>query len=221
MKYLIFDMDGVLVDNMAFHKRAWVSFSEKLGCPLTEETLANVYGKTNRDTLAYLLKTELSDAEVERLSAEKEQHYRELFQPFLNPVAGLEAFLKVASQQFERLAIATSAPPANVDFVLDGLNIREYFHQIVDETMVSKGKPDPEIYLTSARCLETSPDKCIVVEDSISGVKAAKGAEMAVVGMATTHTKDELNPLVNWVVSDFNELLELLPVIQGKAPVTP
>ena len=218
--YLIFDMDGVLVDSNPFHKQAWQSFSTQLGCAITEEVLEkSVYGKTNRDALTFLLNRELSAQETQQFADEKEALYRELFKPHLQPVTGLNAFLDQMQHErvFESLAIATSAPPDNVDFVLDGLSLRSYFSIIVDETMVTRGKPDPEIYLKTAERLHAKPDECWVIEDSYSGIESARQAGMRVIGITTTHSAEELSPRVHCVISDFNELAEKRPFLTAKS----
>jgi len=214
---LIFDMDGVIIDSNPFHKRAWEAFCQAHGHHLTQEELEKkVYGKTNHDCIIGLF-GELPEMEIQALADKKEALYREIFLPSLAPVPGLSAFLELAPQWFETMAVATSAPPLNVDFTLDNLNIRHYFKTIVDETMVSRGKPDPEVYLTTATCLGRKPEDCVVIEDSLAGIQAAKSAGMKVIGITTTHSPEELAPLVDLVIRDFNDLTERLPDFLRKA----
>lgn len=211
---LIFDMDGVIVANNPFHKQAWDTFCKTHGHHLSEEELRqSIYGKTNHDVLTFLF-GQLTEAEIKLYADQKEALYRELFLPHLAPVAGLMEFLPLASQQFEKLAIATSAPPSNIDFILDHLHIRPCFSLIIDETMVSRGKPDPEVYLITAKRLGILPEQCVVIEDSMSGVESAKRAGMKVVGITTTHSREELKAKnVDWTVEDFIELSATLPQI--------
>jgi beta-phosphoglucomutase-like phosphatase (HAD superfamily) len=115
--------------------------------------------------------------------------------------------LENAKTMFAGLAVATSAPPENVDFVLDTLNLRQFFPIIVDETQVSKGKPDPEIYLKTANLLHANPKQCIVFEDSLSGIQAAKNAGMLVIGVTTTHSAQELANQVAGTIENFNDVL--------------
>lgn len=208
---LIFDMDGVIVDSNPFHKQAWEIFCQKHGHHLSEEELRQqVYGKTNHDALPFLFGN-LTEEQIKTYGEHKEVIFRKLFLPHITPVTGLREFLPIAQQHFEKLAIATSASTPNVDFTLDHLNIRNYFSVIVDETFVKRGKPDPEIYLSAASKLGMPPESCIVIEDSLSGIESAKRAGMKVIGITTTHNAEELQPLVDWVIRDFNELAQKLP----------
>jgi beta-phosphoglucomutase-like phosphatase (HAD superfamily) len=102
-------------------------------------------------------------------------------------------------------AVATSAPPENVDFILDTIGIRKYFPTILDERMVTLGKPNPEIYIKTAKALGLPNDKCIVIEDSISGITAGRKSGSKVIGITTTHSPEELFE-TNLVIQDFNDL---------------
>ena len=205
--FLIFDMDGVIVDSNPFHKQAWQAFCNEHGLSLDDEEMERfVYGKTNPDALAYVYGGRLSDDEVVRLTARKEAHFRELIREHLQPLAGLTEFLSIAERLFEKPAVATSAPTDNVDFTLDTLGIRDRFALITDQNMVSRGKPDPEIFLTTARRLNAPPERCIVFEDSLAGLQAARAAGMTVVGLTTTHSIEELQPLADLLVPDFTGL---------------
>ena len=104
-------------------------------------------------------------------------------------------------------AIATSAPTANVDFTMEHTQLRDYFPVIVDDTMVSIGKPDPEVYIKSGLQLNVSAKRCVVFEDAILGIQAGKSAGMSVVALATTHTREELEATeADVIVDDFQGL---------------
>jgi beta-phosphoglucomutase len=202
---IIFDMDGVIVDTNAFHKKAIHQFCRKYGFELTEEQLrTSVYGRTNKDWITNLFGT-LSENELQAYAEEKEQLFREMYAPYIKPVKGLVAFLeKLVNASIPR-AIATSAPRANVDFVLDKTMLGKYFDTILDERMVTHGKPDPEIYLKTALALGFPNDRCIVIEDSLSGVTAGVKSGSKVIGITTTHTQEELTE-ASIVINDFDEL---------------
>lgn len=202
---IIFDMDGVIVDTNTFHKKAIHQFCRKYGFELTEEQLrTSVYGRTNKDWITNLFGT-LSENQLQAYADEKEQLFRELYAPYIKPVKGLVAFLeKLVNASISR-AIATSAPRANVDFVLDKTMLGKYFNTILDERMVTHGKPNPEIYLKTARALGFPNDRCIVIEDSLSGVTAGVKSGSKVIGITTTHTREELTE-ASFVINDFDEL---------------
>lgn len=201
---LIFDMDGVIVDSNPFHKKAWQQFCASHQCDLSDEDMERyIYGKTNHDAIRHVF-GEVSAAQEEKYTQQKEALYRDLSKPHLAAVSGLSKFLAEAKSKGVPMAVGTSAPPENVDFVLDGLRLRHYFKVIVDVTMVKNGKPDPEVYLLVAQKLDVNPADCTVFEDSLSGIKAGRAAGMRVIGITTTHSKAELAPLCDEVIDDFN-----------------
>lgn len=200
----IFDMDGVLVDSNPTHKIALKQFCKKLGYELSEEQLREkIYGRTNRDWLLNLF-GDLNEETIRQYAYEKESLFRELYDD-IKPVDGLIDFLKKLDDSGIPRAIATSAPRANVDFTLERTNMGDYFPTILDDSFVSKGKPDPEIYLKSAAALGFDPSSCIVFEDSLSGVKAGKLAGCKVVGVTTTHSREELHE-TDYNIDDFENL---------------
>lgn len=190
---VIFDMDGVLVDNNPYHRQAWHVFTKEHGFSLTDDELKrHVYGKINSEIIYYLFGKEVSPKEIKKYSLQKEKIYHELYGQHIEPVPGLIPFLDLLQSNHISRAIATSSPPINVTFTLDGIGAKKYFDVIVDDTQVTKGKPDPEIYLTTAKALDVLPADCIVFEDSLSGVESARRAGMRVIGLTTTHTASEL-----------------------------
>ena len=206
IKAVIFDMDGVMVDNNPYHKKAWRTFVQNHGFDFSEEDLKqHIYGKTNRDILTFVFGPKITEEEIRQYANEKEKMYEVLYRDFIKPVNGLVGFLDLLHSKNIPIAVATSAPPQNVKFVLTAIDVKKYFNIIVDDTEVKKGKPDPEIYLTTAKKLNINPSNCIVFEDSLSGVKSALNAGMKVVAITTTHTKEELSN-ANLVVDDFTQV---------------
>jgi len=201
----LFDMDGVIADTNAFHKQAIKVFCEKHELDVSDDFLEKkVYGRINREWIPELF-GELSDAEVEQLADEKEALFREIYAPHLQPVAGLEDFLKHLQEVGVKAIVATSAPGENADFILDGLQIRHYFEGALNSSHVTHGKPHPEMYQKAAAKLNLAPEACLVFEDSLSGVQSGKNAGCKVVGLTTTHTAEELGD-ADWVLDDFKGL---------------
>jgi beta-phosphoglucomutase len=200
----IFDMDGVLIDSNPTHKVALKQFCRQHGYELTEQQLREkIYGRTNRDWLLNLF-GDLTDETIRQYADEKESLFRELYLD-IKPLNGLLSFMKKLDDLRISRAIATSAPRANVDFTLQRTNMEAYFSTILDDSFVSKGKPDPEIYLKSAAALRLDPAQCVVFEDSLSGVRAGKLAGCKVVGVTTTHTREELTE-TDFNIDDFSGL---------------
>lgn len=207
---VLFDMDGVVVDNLPYHVDAWLLFCERKQIPLTREIFyQELNGMNSKDTFEWFYKRELSRAEVEVLEEEKELIYRAFYRDHLKPAPGLLTFLKDLRDQGIKTALATSAGPGNIDFIVDGLGIRDQFDAIIGGAEVLKGKPDPEIYLKAASLLSVDPVDCWVIEDSLQGIAAGQAAGMRVVGMSTSHTPAELAH-TDLVRPDFMQLFETL-----------
>jgi beta-phosphoglucomutase len=201
----IFDMDGVIADNMGCHTKAWEMFLQKYAPGLKIGDVSSKYGMTNSDLMSFVLSRRLTHAEVERYGEEKEKLYRDLYAADMAPLPGLVDFLKELRGSGTRAVVATSAPKSNVHFLLEGLKVRPLFDAVVDAGHVTKGKPDPEIYLTAASRVGCRPDACVVFEDAIAGIEAARRAAMTVVGVATTLPPEKLVG-VRLVIKDFREL---------------
>lgn len=203
----IFDMDGTLIDNNKYHFAAFRQLFESHGFPklteqLFDEKLSGVPGVAG---LKSVLGEDIGDEDVKALYIEKNENYKKAYAPFIKPVNGLERFLQELKDSGVKMALASSATPANVEFILSHLNIRQYFDSILDSSRLSKGKPDPEIFLKAAQDLNVPAEDCVVFEDSISGVKAANNAKMKVVAITTTHHSGELKP-VDLVIDDYADL---------------
>lgn len=210
-------MDGVIIDSNPYHKKAWLAFCKKYNLFLNEDELENkIFGRTGSEALVYLFGKEISKELSELYIAEINQNYRTLYEPFIKPLDGLVAFLDILKNENIKFAIATSAPFVNINFVLEKTGLTDYFKIIIDASKVKRGKPDPEIYLKTAAKLNTPAENCVVFEDSISGVNSAINAKMKVIGVTTTHTKEELtntnftiNNFVNLNISSLNDLFNL------------
>jgi len=201
----VFDMDGVIVDTNPHHKIALREFAEKYGYSLSEDDLIKkIYGRTNKEWIPNLFERKLSPEEVANYGEEKEQMFRDLYEKDIVEVKGLTNFLEEAKRLDIKMAIGTSAPRSNVDFVLQHTGIAKYFSVILDESHVTHGKPNPEIYINCAVALNYPTAQCIVFEDSLSGVAAGSAAGNPVVGVATTHTAEELGTKI--VIRDFTEI---------------
>lgn len=203
---VLFDMDGVIVDSNPWHKKALDIFFQRNNLKVSEEDLkTKLWGRANKDWIPDIFDVKLSKEEVRSLSLEKEAIWREIYEGSVEPVKGLEAFLEQLKEAKVLATVSTSATTENVKFVLEATAFERFFDAIIDERSFSVGKPDPEVYLTSAMALGIGPEHCIVIEDSLSGVKAGKAAGMKVIGITTTHSKAELSDCDS-VIDDFTQL---------------
>jgi HAD superfamily hydrolase (TIGR01509 family) len=150
----------------------------------------------------------LDDDEVATLNHEKEAVYRELYAPHLKAVDGFEDLVRDARSQGIVLAVGTAAPPANVEFTLDGLDLRRHFETVVGATDVARGKPHPDVFLEAAKRCGAAPANCIVFEDAPLGVEAARRAGMRVVVITTTLPREAFAEFDNVIaiVDDFSSL---------------
>ena len=202
-------MDGVLVDNHIWHFEAWREFGRKHGLNITGEEFAKYFGSTNKQVIVSLFGNLLSDGEISAFGNQKEEIYRKMYRPFIKAVDGLLGFLQYVAGQGIPIALATSAPPENVEFTLQATGLKKYFGVITDSSMVSRGKPDPQVYLVTANKLGVHPAECIVFEDSFAGIKSALNAGMRVIAVATTHKSNELLMYSNEIIMNFEASKEV------------
>jgi beta-phosphoglucomutase len=203
----IFDMDGTLIDNTPFHYKAWQQLFKKRGLPeLSKETyLSQISGVPILNTIKKYFGENLDEAEQRALLSEKQRLYRDFFRPVL-PLNGLETFLNDLKRTGVKIALATSSNMDDIDFIFDAIAIRQYFDAIITGSMVSQPKPSPQIFLKAAEQLGTRPEKCVVFEDSLSGLAAGKNAGMKVVGITTAHPAQTITKLANLVINNYADV---------------
>lgn len=221
MKAFLFDLNGTMIDDMGYHIKAWHTILNNLGADISlERTKEECYGK-NHELLERIFPGRFTEAEKNAMSYAKEEQYQREFRPNLRLIKGLDQFLAKAHAQGIKMAIGSAAIMFNIDFVLDGLNIRHYFDAIISADDVNKSKPDPETYLKCAAALGVDPNDCIVFEDAPKGVESAQNAGMESVVLTTMHTKEEFGAYNNiagfitdytdpWLRTQFSILTALL-----------
>jgi beta-phosphoglucomutase family hydrolase len=184
---LVFDLDGVIVDSNPVHEVSWREYLRCQGVQAPEGFEQRMYGRRNDDIVRDLFGADIGPAEIVRHGTAKEALYREMMRPVLREhlVPGVASFLE--RHRDVPMAVATNGERANADLVLESGGLRRYFRFVVDGGMVSRPKPDPEIYLRTAELLGLPPADCIVFEDSLAGVEAARAAGTRVVALTTTH----------------------------------
>lgn len=203
---VIFDMDGVICHTNPYHSMAFREFFSKRDlAPTDEEFAAHMFGKSNSYILSHFLNRVVEGDELLKMEDEKESLFRQIYEPYIDPIEGIVAFINDLKSNGAKLGVATSAPLANLDLILSKVPIRAHLGSIMASENVKKHKPDPEVYLTSAKNLGVEPDQCVVFEDSFSGVSAAINAGMRVVGVLSSHTKEELPPC-NLYIENYKEM---------------
>ena len=201
-------MDGTLVDNMHVHTAAWGKMLAENGVEMNAHYfLVKTAGKTNREILPTIF-GDISDERILELAHRKESLYQELFLPHRKAVHGAIEFLETAQSLGIKMAVASAAPNTNVEYILDGLDLRKFFAAVTTAEDVKNGKPHPEFFLKSAEKLGVIPTNCIVFEDAIGGFEAAHRAGMKSIGIATVNSIEDILQLDSVVEAhqDFSDL---------------
>jgi beta-phosphoglucomutase family hydrolase len=207
LRAAVFDLDGTLVDNMAFHLQAWVQMGKKLGHAITAEQFERDFaGRKNEEIFPRLLGREVPPDELQRLADEKESTYRALYRAHVRPMPGVTALLDTLAARGIPCAIASAAPEGNRTLVLEALGWRPRFAAVVGPEGL-RGKPFPDIFLAAAKAIGVDPKDCLAFEDAVHGVAAAHAAGMTVVGIRSTTPAELLHAAgARWTARDFTEL---------------
>ena len=188
----LWDMDGVLLDTGEFHFQSWRSVLSAYGIPFSRKTFRDTFGMNNVGILSILLGDELTPELLADISQEKERRFREAVRGHAQPLPGVLDWLERLQAAGIRQGIASSAPQANIDTLVDEIGLRAYFDAIVSGVDLP-GKPEPDLFLKAARLLDVSPARCVVVEDAVAGVEAAVRAGMKCIAVTTTNPADRLS----------------------------
>ncbi len=187
----IFDHDGVLVDSFELHQQAWLELGRRCGLPITPAFIHETFGMTNPSILTRLL-GEIPAAEMERYSNEKEVCYRDLARGRITLMPGMPALLDALTALGVKLAIGSSGPRANLELTVEECGLEGRFSAIASLEDVTRGKPDPQVFLVAAQRSGVAPGGCVVFEDAPVGIQAAKAAGMLAVALLTTHAEPPL-----------------------------
>lgn len=176
---ILWDLDGTLADTEELHFHSWRHVLTPYGIDYTHALFIASFGRTNAEIIPELLGAAASPALVEKISSDKESHYRDLLrQGELQLLAGVQHWLDEFRQQRLQQAIGSSGPMANIVASVEALGIGDYFHSIVSGARLPKGKPDPTIFRLAAAAVGMAPEHCLVIEDSVAGIEAARRAGM-------------------------------------------
>jgi len=203
---VLWDMDGVLVDTGEFHFQAWSETLDEHGILFNRERFRETFGMNNAGILRVLLGRAPEPELLAEIGDKKEERFRRAVKGRAQLLPGVLGWLERLAAKGTRQAIASSAPPANIDVLVDELGLRTYF-QAVASGFDLPGKPDPAVFLWAASLIDVPPERCVVVEDAVAGVEAAKRAGMKAIAVMTTNPAEALRA-ADLVV----ERLDALPV---------
>lgn len=182
---VLWDLDGTLLDSEEYHWLSWRDTMAALARPITRDQFLATFGLRNDEILPRWLGASATRQEIHRVSLEKESLYRKLLREGgVAPLAGAAEWVRRLQGEGWPQAIASSAPRANIDVVLEVLGMASFFQAVVSAEDVTAGKPDPQVFLTAAARLGVRPPACIVVEDSPAGIEAARRAGMHSIGVS-------------------------------------
>lgn len=202
----LFDLDGVIIDSSEFHKQSWVVLMSSKGINFSEEDFKITFGKRNEEILKDYF-PDLPESEIKKMSYEKEELYRKFAKGNIKPIDGSIDTLRLIRENGFKIALVSSTPKENIDFIFKELKLDNFFDAVVSGTDIKQGKPNPECYLIAAAKLGVKPQRCYVVEDSEHGLEAGKKAGAKCIGITTTHKKLKNADIV---VNNFYEMNELI-----------
>lgn len=215
-KGIIFDFNGTLFWDSEKHLKAWREFSKRLrGTSFSDEEMHKyMFGRTNKDIIAYAIGKTPSDTLVSELAEEKESIYRNMCiqdKLHLHLAKGAVELFEYLNQNNIPMTIATMSEKPNVDFYIKEFELAKWFDlsKIVYSNGKIKGKPAPDIFEIAAKNLELQPKDCIVVEDAISGIEAAHNAKIGkIIAITSMNTESfyKSNPFVDEIIHDFTQI---------------
>ena len=212
----IFDHDGVLVDSLECHQQAWIELERRTALGLTPEFIHATFGMTNPSIFRRLRGDAITEAEIQRYSDLKEECYRAVARGQIHLMDGVREVLDALTARGVKLAIGSSGPRANLELTVAECGLEGRFAAIASLEDITRGKPDPQIFLVAAAKSGAAPARSIVFEDAPVGIQAAKAAGMYAVGLTTTHPAAALEEagadevVANLVGYDVDRLLERL-----------
>lgn len=180
---VIWDVDGTLVDTAELHFAAWAKLAAEMGRPFNRADFAATFGRRNPEIIRFLFRQEFSDAEVAQIGETKETYYRSAAEGGVQLLPGVRELLDGLHARGVRQAVGSSAPRGNLDLILKLTDSRRYFDAVVGMEDTTRGKPDPQVFLVAAEKLGVPPVRCVVLEDAVAGVEAAKAGGMKCVAV--------------------------------------
>lgn len=184
---VLWDMDGTLVDSEEYHWLSWRDTMQSEGVTITHDQFLKTFGQRNDSILPQWLNSAATPESIVRIGDSKEELYRKLVhEGRIEPLPGVLEWIERLREQGWRQAVASSAPRKNIEVVLDAMGLAGFFDALVSAEDVTAGKPDPQVFQKGAERLGMAPARCIVVEDAVPGVEAARRAGMRCIGVSRT-----------------------------------
>ncbi len=203
---VIWDMDGVIVDSAQLHFRSWRTAFRAYQSGYTYEDFRHTFGQKNDVAIRSILGDQVGPELIDSITREKEVCFRSLVKSGeLEVFPGTMDLIRGLHRAGFKLAVASSAPAENIGIILRRLRLKHYFPVVVSSEDVTEGKPAPQVFLLAAERLGTPPGQCLVIEDAVAGVEAAKRAGMKCIAVTNTNTAASLKA-ADVVVDSLNEV---------------
>lgn len=190
---IIFDLDGVIVDSEPLHVRAEHALCKQFGIDAPWADWHRFKGQTDQEMFAYLVQ-HFTDGtlSVSELCQAKRVAFAQLLATELQPIPGALEFIRWGKARYGKLALTTSSEPEIQQWIFERFGLQSYFDVVITSADIQHGKPHPEPYLKTLYALQLGAEQCVVIEDSVSGIQAAKAAGCQVVGITTTFAQEQL-----------------------------
>ena len=199
----IFDWDGVVVDSSKQHEESWGQLASAENLELPEGYFHEGFGKRNEMMISRILEWTDDPVEIQRLGDEKERIYRQILgETGLQPLPAVREFVRDLVSRNLPFAVGSSTPRENIEAVMEVIDMVGVFDKIVAAGDVSRGKPHPEVFFKAADLIGVSPDRCVVFEDSFSGIEAGIAGGMKVVALTTTNARSSLEGTGAHLIAD-------------------
>jgi beta-phosphoglucomutase family hydrolase len=212
LEAVLWDLDGVIADTAEYHYRAWQTIFKERGVDFSRKDFMRYFGRRHDTIIRFVLGDSLPPAELQAITEKKQALYRRLVSQDIIPLPGAIELIKSLNAHGIKTAIGSSAVPENIEVILGGLGIKDCFQAIAYGTEVAEGKPSPLIFQLAAKKLGVKPADCVVIEDAIAGVAAAKRAGMKCIAVTNSHPGDTLQT-ADLVVDSLEKVT--IPILAG------
>lgn len=213
LRAVIFDMDGVIIDSQPYHFAVEEAMCREIGIEVSTEESHSFVGMAGEKVWDYLKNKFGLQKSIEELMAFENKARIEYFSSLENvkPIPGIVDLLEEMNEHHIKTALASSSSIEVINIFISKLGLAHYFQQIISGNSVASGKPDPDIFIHTAKALQEAAANCVVIEDSANGVKAAKAAGMKCIGFRNANSGDQDLSLADMVIEDFRKVnLEII-----------
>jgi len=212
MEAIIFDMDGVLVDSEPFHREIEKKLFKRFQLNITEEEHNTYMGKASDVMWSEIIRNKNLSLDVSEMVKVNYQESKKYFSGLshINPISGVVDLLNELRNKRIPMAVASSSDQDTVELIMEKSGLNEYFRYLVSSSKIGKSKPEPDIFLYTAKLMNTLPEKCVVIEDSANGIKAAKAANMYCVAYGGASSDNQDQSLADTQINKFSELKKMI-----------